>query len=416
MIKEIKKEEFNELSKCFPNVTFYQTSNWADLKSFTGWKALFLGYYEDGLLEAIGLFLLKKMPGFNSYLAYSPRGFLANFNDSKQLKNINDELISYLKQQKVFQLIIDPYLPLNKRDIDGNIVEGGFDNTAVVDSLVSLGYKHTGFNLNYENLNPRWLFRLDIKNKTFDEIKEGFRKEAKRRASKKDIFGINVRELRDDEIQTFKDLMNKTSQRKGFIDRPLEYYVQMYNALHNDGILRYMVAEIDIDKCRANINEEIKKQKAKLEKLNLHPATNEGRIKEETVTLNSHERIIEQLDKCEKQYGKVAPLSVVCLLTYGSEAIMLLAGNDEEYLQHFNTSNIIVSELIKLSMEEDYSYYNFYGITGNFDPSNENYGLYTYKKQYGGEVVEMIGQFEYTIDSFKKGLYDQMLKLYKLTK
>ena len=413
MIQEIKKEEFNNLSKTFADVTFYQTSNWADLKAYTAWKPLFIKYDD----KACALILLKKMPLLNSYMAYSPRGYLIDYADKTLLEEFNKELIPFLKKKKVFELIIDPYVLLNQRDIDGNIIENSFDNTSIVNNLIKIGYRHTGFNLYYENLQPRFLFRLNIKDKSIDEIINGFKKEAKRRANKKDFFGINVRELKEDEIEAFKDLMNKTSIRKGFIDRPLGYYKQMYSALNKDGILRYMVAEIDIDKCRENANKEIEKIQARVDKLMAHPESNAGRIKEENVTINSNKKILDQLDILEKEKGKkIVPLSVVCLLTYGKEAIMLLAGNDEDYLQHFNTSNIIVAELIKLCKKGGYSYYNFYGITGNFDPKSSSYGLYTYKKQYGGEVVELIGQFEYTINTPIKKLYDMMLKVYKLTK
>ncbi len=415
MIKEINKEEFNSISKSFDCTTFYQTSNWATLKSYTGWKALFLGYYEGDSLKAASLFLLKKMPVFNSYLSYSPRGILTNYDNLDTLEKCTKEFIEYLKTKNVFQLIIDPYIRLNNRDIDGNITEDSFDNKKIVDKLTAIGFKHTGYNLYYENLQPRWLFRLNIKDKTYEELVNNFKKEAKRRANKKDYFGIEVRELRENEIDIFKNLMEKTAKRKGFIDRPLGYYKQMYTALNPEKILRYMVAEIDIDKCRNNVNLEIEKLNKTIEKLSLHEDRNAGRIKEENVTLNSNKKLLEDLNKLE-QYGKKVPLSVVCLLTFGKEAIMLLAGNDEDYLQNFNTSNIIVAELIRLCKQEGYDYYNFYGITGNFDPKSESYGLYTYKKQYGGEVVELIGQFEYTINSTMKHLYNIMLKLYKLTK
>ncbi|MDO4500508.1 MAG: peptidoglycan bridge formation glycyltransferase FemA/FemB family protein [Erysipelotrichaceae bacterium] len=415
MIIEISKEEFDFEAKLFPDLTFYQSSNWAALKSYTGWKALYLKYLENNSVEGLGLFLLKKMPLLNAYLAYSPRGYLINYADIEQLKNFNNELLPFLKKKKVFQLIIDPYVLLHDRDINGDIREDSFDNTYIVETLKEIGYRHNGYNLYYENLQPRWLFRLNIKDKSFEELTKDFKKEAKRRASKKDLFAINVRELNKDEVPVFKNLMNMTSVRKGFIDRPLGYYQQMYDTLGN-GILRYMVAEIDTDKCRENIETEIAKEEAKLAKLELHKERNEGKIKEELVTINSLKKIVDKVNECQKERGKIVPLSVVCLLTYGKEAIMLLAGNDEDYLQQFNTSNIIVSELIKLCKEEGYSYYNFYGITGNFDPKNEHYGLYTYKKQYGGEVVELIGQFEYTVNSFVKSLYDKMLKVYKLTK
>lgn len=414
-IIKIKENDFNDVSKNFDNVTFHQTSNWATLKAYTGWKPLYLGL-KDNEIKVVGLFLLKKMPLLNSYIAYCPRGYLMDYTNIKLLKQFNNLLIPYLKKEKVFELIIDPYVLLNQRDIDGNIIEDGFDNHYIVDTLKEIGYRHTGFNLNYENLQPRFLFRLNIKDKTVDEIINGFKKEAKRRANKKDFFAINVRELKENEIETFKDLMNMTSKRRGFVDRSLGYYKQMYNALNENKILRYMVAEIDVDKCRANAQNEIDKIEARVVKLRQHEENNKGRIKEELVTINSNKKIIEQLDKLEKERGKIVPLSTVCLMSYGKEAIMLLAGNDEEYLQHFNTSNIIVAELIKLCKKEGYEYYNFYGITGNFDPNNEAYGLYSYKKQYGGEVVELIGQFEYIINPFMKKMYDLMLKVYKLTK
>lgn len=414
-IIKIKENDFNDISKNFDNVTFHQTSNWATLKAYTGWKPLYLGL-KDKEIKAVGLFLLKKMPLLNSYIAYCPRGYLMDYTNIKLLKQFNNLLIPYLKKEKVFELIIDPYVLLNQRDIDGNIIEDSFDNHYIVDTLKEIGYRHTGFNLNYENLQPRFLFRLNIKDKTVDEIINGFKKEAKRRANKKDFFAINVRELKENEVETFKDLMNMTSKRRGFVDRSLGYYKQMYNALNENKILRYMVAEIDVDKCRANAQNEIDKIEARVVKLRQHEENNKGRIKEELVTINSNKKIIEQLDKLEKEKGKIVPLSTVCLMSYGKEAIMLLAGNDEEYLQHFNTSNIIVAELIKLCKKEGYEYYNFYGITGNFDPNNEAYGLYSYKKQYGGEVVELIGQFEYIINPFMKKMYDLMLKVYKLTK
>ena len=414
-IIKIKENDFNDISKNFDNVTFHQTSNWATLKAYTGWKPLYLGL-KDNEIKVVGLFLLKKMPLLNSYIAYCPRGYLMDYTNIKLLKQFNNLLIPYLKKEKVFELIIDPYVLLNQRDIDGNIIEDGFDNHYIVDTLKEIGYRHTGFNLNYENLQPRFLFRLNIKDKTVDEIINGFKKEAKRRANKKDFFAINVRELKENEVETFKDLMNMTSKRRGFVDRSLGYYKQMYNALNENKILRYMVAEIDVDKCRANVQNEIDKIEARVVKLRQHEENNKGRIKEELVTINSNKKIIEQLDKLEKERGKIVPLSTVCLMSYGKEAIMLLAGNDEEYLQHFNTSNIIVAELIKLCKKEGYEYYNFYGITGNFDPNNEAYGLYSYKKQYGGEVIELIGQFEYIINPFMKKMYDLMLKVYKLTK
>lgn len=416
MIIEIKKEEFNNITKTYDNALFYQTSDWGVLKSYTGWKALHLGYKKDDEIKGAALVLLKKMPVFNSYMAYCPRGFLTDYTNMDMVVDFSNELIAYLKANKVFEFIMDPYVLLNHRDLNAKVIDDGFNNHPLVDKLISLGYRHNGYNLFYENLQPRWLFRLNIADKPIEEIVKGYSKEAIRRSKRKEFLGISVRELRKDEVNVFKRLMSDTAKRRGFIDRPLGYYEQMYEALHDSGILRYMVTEIDVDKCRKNVNEELEKINARITKLKRFEDKNVNQLKEENIRLTSNQKIISVLDDLEKNRGKIAPLSVGCLLTYGKEAVFLLAGNDEEYLQHFSTSYIIVTELIKMCKQEGYSYYNFYGITGDFDPNGEYYGLYTYKRQYGGEVMELIGQFEYTINKPMKSLYDLLLKVYKLTK
>ena len=93
------------------------------------------------------------------------------------------------------------------------------------------------------------------------------------------------------------------------------------------------------------------------------------------------------------------------------EMVFLLAGNDERFLQTFNSSNIMVTDLIKLAQSEQKEYFNFYGITGDFSKDNPYYGLYSYKRQYGGEVVELIGQFEYTINKLFKTIYNIASKI-----
>ena len=48
---------------------------------------------------------------------------------------------------------IDPYIIYKSRDKKGNVIPG-IDNSKIVDDLIKLGYEHTGFNLNFENLKP----------------------------------------------------------------------------------------------------------------------------------------------------------------------------------------------------------------------------------------------------------------------
>lgn len=418
-IIEIPSEQFNSLTYNHPLASFEQSSNWAKLKAFTGWKGHFIAYVDDsGNYHAFAMLLSKKMPLLNYRLFYAPHGYLIDFENQELLANFHKDLLVYLKQNRAFKVIIDPYLIYQQRDIDANIIENGINHKQALENLVNLGYHHTGFNLYYENLQPRWLFRLNLQDKSYDEIFKGFRYEARRRAKRKDYLAIDIRELNRDEIPVYKRLMNDTAKRRGFIDRSLAYYEQMYDAMHDDGILHYYVAEIDFDKCRANVNKEIEKSINKINKLKTrsNSSHNENVIHEEEVVLNTNQKLLQTINEANQEYGKKVALSGVTLITYANEAIMLLAGNDEKYLQHFMTSNIIVNELIKKSKEDGYEYYNFYGITGDFDPKSEHYGLYAYKKQYGGEVVELVGQFEYCLSPLVEKLFNLAKKGYNLAK
>ena len=405
-IIELDKETYIKYSNKNPLISFSQMYGWGKVKENTGWKELLLGYEDDNKeILALGSFLLKKLPIFNSYLCYSNRGYLIDYTNSELLASFHKDLVSYLKSKHVFTLIIDPYLPLKERDIDGDVVESGFDNTSVVEELIKLGYKHNGYNLYYENLQPRWLFRLNI-SKPYEELEKGFKNEAKRRSRKKNIYAIETRELKKEELHIFIDLMEKTADRRGFEDRPLSYYENMYDALHEGNVVRFMVSEMDTRKCKENILKEIE-----INKNNIAKYKSPGRVKEEEVTLQANEKLLAQVEECISSYGDKAPLSASCIMSSYKEMIFLLAGNDERFLQTFNSSNIMVTDLIKLAQSEQKEYFNFYGITGDFSKENPLYGLYSYKRQYGGEVVELIGQFEYTINKLFKTIYNIASKI-----
>lgn len=424
----IPKEEFNQKTAHLPCSNWHQTSNWATLKAHTGWGAHFIGYINDNdEIVAACVLLAKNIPLSKKQLFYSPRGFLIDFNNDDLLRSFHKDLINYVKEHNGFELLIDPYLEYQHRDQDANIIDDGFNNQSVIDTLIDLGYHHNnGFNLYSENLQPRWIYTVTLKDKTYKEVLKGYKPENRRHVKKKDLYAINVRELNRDEIHLYKDIMAHTASRRGFIDRPLKYYVDMYDAMHDDQILRYYIAEIDFEKCIQNMSDELDKSSVKLNKLKdtfktLDEESNQyekvsKEIKEEE---NRNQSLIKKLDTV-KTYAKNvnsnnAVLSGITLMKYGNEEVMLLAGNYEDY-ELFASSNILCNELIKLSINEKQDRFNFYGITGDFSESNPMIGLYNFKKRFGGQVVELIGEFEYVISKPTKLFYEFGLKCYNLTK
>ena len=70
-----------------------------------------------------------------------------------------------------------------------------------------------------------------------------------------------------------------------------------------------------------------------------------------------------------------------------------------EYRQ-FTPKYLVYEHHIKEAYKENFKYCNFYGITGDFNPDNEYYGIYEFKKGFKANVIEYIGQFELKCSPF----------------
>ena len=78
------------------------------------------------------------------------------------------------------------------------------------------------------------------------------------------------------------------------------------------------------------------------------------------------------------------------------EVLYLNSGNYDEYMM-FNSQYLIQWNMIKYAVEHGYKRYNFYGISGNFDRNDKDYGMYEFKTRFNGHVEELIGEYEMPI-------------------
>ena len=178
---------------------------------------------------------------------YSPRGFLIDYNDYELLKEFTEKIKKYVKEKNGIFIKIDPYVEYQEHDNNGNVIENGFNNTKCIENLKKLGYKHFGFNLMQDTLQPRWMHIIDTKNKNLDDIMNDMESKTRQILRKNEKYGIKTREITRDELPLFKEIMQHTSDRREFVDRPLSYYENMWDNLHPTGILKILVAEIDFD-------------------------------------------------------------------------------------------------------------------------------------------------------------------------
>ena len=416
--EELTEKEFDNFASKHENASFNQNSYWGKLKKSNNWEYTFLGLLDNKKIVAATL-LLSKMTPVKKKMFYAPRGFLIDYKNYDLLKEFTKNIKKYAKENNGIFVKIDPYINYQERDIDGNIVEGN-DNKDAYKNLINLGYKHFGFNIMQETLQPRWIFVTDTKGKTVDEVMKNMDSKTRQIIRKNERMCIKTREISYDELDKFKDIMKHTGDRRKFIDRPLSYYQNMYKTLHAPGILKIMVAELHAKELVNTYKNELKDLKTELEtRKNKHDnginKMNEKKyLSKQKETENNIERITKKLEeakKLQKDNGDVILLGGILFLIYGKEVVSLVGGSYEKFMEYQSAYTVHWAGC-KYAIENGYDRYNFYGITGDFNPKNPLYGLYLFKRGYGGKVVELIGEFDLVISKFWYFVYNVSFKLY----
>ena len=418
MLEELTKEEFNEYASKHPLNMFFQSSYWGELKSITGWKHFMVGIKNDGKIEAATLILGKKIPIFNRYIYYAPRGFLIDYNNTELLKNFTLEVKKYLKKKKGIFIKINPYLIYQERDINGDIVENGIDNKNVVEELKKLGFIHTGFTINYgKDLEPRWISVLDLEGKTEEGLLKDMRSTTRWGINNSYKHGLKLVEIDKSRINEFKKLMEHTGERRGFIDRSEAYYEKMYDAFSKDDKIKIMLVELDIDEYLYNLNNQKQQNLLKQVEAKNKPDSAKAKrvLKELQSQFESLEKRISNLEKLQKEKGNKIVVAGGLFMTFGTQVVSLFGASYREYMK-FNGQFFLNFKMIKYALNNGYKKYNFYGITGEFNEDSEMFGLFDFKRGFNAHVEELIGEFTLITNKFFYKIYNLMFEVYKKTK
>lgn len=390
--QEITEKEYKDFWGSHPLKTFLSAPEISKLRKSSNWNTYYVGVKEDKNIIAATMLLSHKRH-FNRYEFYSPRGFLLDFNNEKLLDFFTIEVKKYVKEKKGYILRIDPYVIFKQRDIDGNIVEGGKDNSKVVEHLLKLGYKR----VKEEDMEQvGWMFSLDLEGKNEDEILKEMKPNTRNTIRKAEKFGITVNEISYDELDRFQSIMEETSKRKGFSNRKLSYYQDMYKLFSDKKEVKFFITELNL---RNYINGLEKEKNEKIEKKNsLSDAKyNDGAKKNLDNEINSIDKRIEESEEIIKNVGKdIITLSGSMFMLIKPEIIYLSSGNYEEYMK-FNSQYLIQWELIKYGIENGFKKHNFYGIPANINTHPKDYGIYEFKRGFNGYVEELIGEYELPI-------------------
>lgn len=407
---ELSVKDFEQFALNHDQISFHQSKEWAKLKEVNNWDHYYVGVVDGKKVLAASLLLAKNTP-VKKKMFYAPRGFLIDYQNKELLAFFTTEVKKFVSKKSGFFIKIDPYVSYRKRDINGNIVDDGYKNDDIVSNLKKLGYHHYGFKNGYQQLQPRFIFWLPLKNKTEEEVWDKFSKDTKRHINKTKKELLILEEVTKDNIDDFCGIMEHTSKRRGFIDRPKSYYLRMLDVFKDH--IKILSAVLYTDKALSHWQEELsslQKQKQEKEKLVLESGSKKSKdaLKQVEKELEEVSNNIKDLEEIKEKYGTRIVLASSMFLMYGKEVLYLFSGSYKEFMK-YNAQYLIQWEMIKYAIKNNYERYNFYGIEGKFDDDN---GVYGFKKGFSGEVVEFIGEFDLIVSKPYYRLYKIAFFLY----
>ena len=312
--KDIKRyKEFLELHE---RCNFQQSIEWGKVK--TNWKKeIILSEDKEGNIRGSLCVWIRKIPIFGN-LMYSARGPVCDLYNEEIIFDLVEGANALAKKYKAFVLRVEPDILKTDEKFRNIITKEGFK---IKDD--SKDFK--------DEIQPRFVFRLDIKGKNEEEIFANFHQKTRyniRLASKK---GVIIKEGTKEDLKDFHNIMVETGERDNFIIRSLSYFEKMYDEL-----------------------------------------------------APKHMKLL-------MAYHEEKPIAGIIPIMYGNKVWYLYGASSNKH-RNLMPNYLLQWTMIKEAIARGADMYDFRGVSGVVDESHPQYGLYRFKKGFNAEFTEFIGE------------------------
>ena len=412
----LSEDRYENYLKKQPKAHFLQSYAWGQLSKI---KKNLTPYYlglidENKNILATALLLQKHLPMNYCYI-YCPRGYIINYEDEKLLATMTKEIIKFAKSKKAIFVKIDPdliYKDINYLEEEKPLP---YDTNKIFETLKKLGYKHLGFTKNFETMQPRYTFRIDLE-QSLEEIENHFSKTTKQRIAKAKKLDTYVEIGSEKDLKEFYHLMTLTETRKDFVSYNEDYYSTLYDIFNGSQNTKatLFLGKVDIDRTIKAISENLKKVNNQISILpidNLSKSA-KNKLKELTKQKENYQKEIEKFENYKQKYGNNLTLSAHMIVEYIDKAWVLYAGNHniltETYVNYYT-----YEEHIKYCKEKGIKMYDQFGTIGDLNKENPRYGLHEFKKKFGGDYIEFLGEFDYVTNKPMYFIFTKLVPFYR---
>lgn len=380
----LNRKQFDEFVQHHELNHYMKTSMWANTQE-KNTIPFFVGFKEEDNLIGTALVLKKKWAN-KSYL-YVPWGPCIDYHDSLRLHECLELLKQFAKSEDCFMLRIDFNILRVTRDIDGNQIEG-INNEHITEIIKECGFQHKGYGYAYNgSLVNRYTLITDI-SKPVEEIFKSYAKPRQTAIKRHQIMGVTTRLGTNDDLDSLCEFEKELTASQGFKPHSKAFFNLLLSSFKEHA--RLYITEISLVTMVQGLSDEINSKKYAKDKEALASKQNE----------------IENALLLQKKYGDVVVIAAGLFLYFGNKSWDLYTYNKKEFgfVKPVDNLHYFAMQDMKNLGVTDYDMCGFSGVTNKDDPY---YGLYSYKRTFGSEFTEFIGEFDYILNdkdtlNFKK--------------
>ena len=356
ILKEIDKETHVEFLKNYQTFSFLQLPCWAEVKS--GWKSKSVGWFDERKLVCVGLILIRNIPKTKWSLFYLPEGPVLDPDYAKNVVDWLTPLRDFAKESGAFNLKLGPQVTINtwsaitiKSAISDNVYKQFKDvdpdrvnpfGHEIGTKFRNLGGKQIETDgEGFGDVQPRFVFAIDVEGKTDEELLATFSQEWRRNIKKAEKSEVKVRQANFSDLETFHTLYKETAKRDKFTPRPLNYFKQMWKSLNE------------------NSNN--------LAEMRLY--------------------IAEQENICH----------AACLWVRVGKHVWYTYGASSTSGRELRPSNAIQWQMMRDARDAGAGIYDMRGIAATLNEKSPLFGLLRFKIGTGGKVIQYVGEWDFVL-------------------
>ncbi|MCU1567566.1 MAG: putative methicillin resistance protein [Pseudarthrobacter sp.] len=389
----LSDSEFEAFAVKHPQNSFLQSIDFARFQRARGQQVELFGIRRGGELVAAG-----KLNYTTTRLGYTvcecAKGPLMDYADLELVRDVVGLLRRRAAERKGAELRISPNLKYIARDEDGAEHPEVEDNRPLVARLSGLGFQHQGLDMNFVNVN--WMFIKSLEGiKDAEELIMGTSYRTRKAIRKAEKNGVFLEQATLETLDEFYGALSKAGDEKGFVYRERAYYEHLLRTTSPE-FTKLMMAKIDIPAYRKSITERMAAESATAAELRREveetgSKKKANRLKVVQDLVDSYERSLKDIERFPDSVG-VATVAAIHFVCYGDEVVCVIGGTVQDYI-YFNGATSLYWGMMLHALEKGYPRYNFYGTFGISGQDEEGHGGYEFKKGFGGEVVQLVGDF-----------------------